>query len=179
MSEEEISYVKSLPFSTELRPQKTEDKEVSAEDLEKSLILNTKEGWNDYLNIFIKTYNELPELLPLLKPIAPLLFQYRITDRPEMDYWQLMEEDKVTWGPGDYSGNTVSTIIHKTDFETMKKVNSGETNPIEESMAGTYIVEGDMTRLMACAPLAPLNGKTHAIISNKLKKNKKNRGVIK
>lgn len=49
----------------------------------------------------------------------------------------------------------------------MKKVNSGETNPIEETMAGKYIVEGDMTKLIACTPLAPLNGKVHDIISDK------------
>ena len=180
MSGEEINYVKSLPYSTELIPQSSVDEGViieTSKNIEKSIQnqkinevkikLDTKEEWNDYLDKFFKAYNELPELLPLLKPIAPLLFQYRITDKHEMDYWQLMEEDKVSWGAGEYSGHTNSTIIHKTDFETMKKINSGETNPIEETMAGRYIVEGDMTKLIACTPLAPLNGKVHDIISDK------------
>ena len=82
-----------------------------------------------------------------------------------MDYWQLMEEDKVIWGMGEFTEDGISKVIHKTDFDTIKKVNSGESNPIEATMAGTYIVEGDMAKLMACTPLAPLNGKTHALIS--------------
>ena len=48
-----------------------------------------------------------------------------------------------------------------TNFEVIKKVNSGETNPIEATMAGTYDVDGDPTKLMACAPLLPLNAKAH------------------
>ena len=51
------------------------------------------------------------------------------------------------------------------EFNTIKKVNSGESNPIEATMAGRYLVEGDMAKLMACTPLAPLNGKVHALIS--------------
>ncbi|MFX0008885.1 MAG: hypothetical protein ACFE9R_01110 [Candidatus Hermodarchaeota archaeon] len=124
--------------------------------------LNTKEEWEAYLTRFMKAYNELPDLASMLEPVAPLLFQYEITDRPEMNYWQRIEKDRMDWGMGEYSGPEVPKIIHKTDFETMKKVNSGDSDPIQATMAGTYEVDGDPTKLMACAPLLPLNSKAHA-----------------
>ncbi len=168
MSDDEINYVKSLPFSAKIITQNEEPVENLDESLTGETIsfkIDTKEEWENYLNEFFKIYNELPELSPLLKPIAPLLFQYKITDKPEMDYWQIMEEKKVIWGMGEYSKDNIPKVIHKTDFDTIKKVNSGESNPIEATMAGTYVVEGDMAKLMACTPLAPLNGKTHALLS--------------
>ncbi len=123
--------------------------------------METKEEWESYLTRFVKAYNELPDIGSLLEPVAPLLFQYLITDRPEMNYWQLMEKEKMIWGMGEYSGPDAPKIIHKTDFATIKKVNSGETDPIQATMGGTYVVDGDPTLLMACAPLLPLNGKAH------------------
>ena len=60
--------------------------------------MDTKEEWEAYLPRFMKAYNELPDLTSMLKPVAPLLFQYEITDRPEMNYWQKIEEDKIDWG---------------------------------------------------------------------------------
>jgi len=124
--------------------------------------LDTKEEWESYLTNFMNAYNELPDLAPLLQPVSPLLFQYIITDRPEMNYWQFIEKDKMRWGMGEYSGAEAPKILHKTDFQTIKKVNSGESDPIQASMAGTYVVEGDVSKLMACAPLLPLNAKAHA-----------------
>lgn len=168
MSEEEINFIKSLPYSTELIPQRAEVEEVLNQNPKSeatSFKIDSKEEWENYLSQFFKVYNELPELPPLLKPVAPLLFQYKITDKPEMDYWQLMEEDKVIWGMGEYTIDGIPKVIHKTDFNTIKKVNSGESNPIEATMTGKYFVEGDLAKLMACTPLAPLNGKAHALIS--------------
>ena len=123
--------------------------------------MDTKEEWEAYLTRFMDAYNELPDLAPMLEPVAPLVFQYLITDKPEMSYWQFIEKDKMRWGMGEYSGSDAPTILHKTDFVTIKKVNSGESDPIQATMAGTYVVEGDVTKLMACAPLLPLNAKAH------------------
>ena len=67
----------------------------------------------------------------------------------------------MRWGMGEYSGADAPKILHKTNFETIKKVNSGESDPIQATMAGTYVVEGDVTKLMACAPILPLNAKAH------------------
>lgn len=121
----------------------------------------TKEEWEAYLTRFMDAYNELPDLAPMLEPVFPLIFQYLITDKPEMNYWQFIEKDKMRWGMGEYSGSDAPKILHKTDFATIQKVNSGESDPIQETMAGTYIVEGDVEKLMACATLLPLNAKAH------------------
>ncbi len=129
--------------------------------------LDTKEEWEAYLTDFMNAYNELPDITQLLQPIAPLIFQYIITDRPEMNYWQFIDKDKMKWGMGEYSGPEAPKIIHKTDFATIKQVNSGESDPIQATMAGTYVVEGDVAKLMACAPLLPLNAKAHAIAIQK------------
>ncbi|MBY9011970.1 MAG: U32 family peptidase [Candidatus Lokiarchaeota archaeon] len=168
MSDEEINVVKSLPFSYDLASQKFENGKIlnkNSKDEANLFKIDTKEEWESYLKDYFYIYNGLPELPPLLKPIAPLLFQYKITDNPEMDYWQIMEEDKVIWGMGEYTEDGIPKVIHKTDFNTIRKVNSGESNPIEATVAGTYFVEGDLAKLMACAPLAPLNGKTHNLVS--------------
>ena len=92
--------------------------------------MDTREEWEAYLDGFMKAYNELPDLATLLKPIAPLVFQYKINDRPEMDYWQSIEEDKMSWGMGEYNGPDVPKVIHKTSFEVIKKVNSIFSNTI-------------------------------------------------
>jgi hypothetical protein len=123
--------------------------------------MDTKEEWEAYLTRFMKAYNELPDLAPLLEPIAPLVFQYQITDKPEMNYWQFIDKDEMRWGMGEYSGADAPKILHKTDFATIMKVNSGESDPIKATMAGTYVVEGDVSKLMACAPILPLNAKAH------------------
>jgi putative sterol carrier protein len=109
----------------------------------------------------MKAYNEFPDLKMLIKPLAPLLFQYIVSDNSEMNYWQLLDEDKVCWGMGQYSGKDVPKVINKTNFETIKKINSGESDPIQATMAGIYTVEGDIAKLMACAPLIPFNAKAH------------------
>ena len=172
MSEEEINVARSLPYSYDLLSQKAEGENVLNGNSKVGAFqfkIETREEWESYLTEYFTIYNGLPELPPLLKPIAPLLFQYKITDNPEMDYWQVMKEDKVLWGMGEYSEDGIPKIIHKTNFETIKRVNSGESNPIEATVAGTYFIEGDLTKLMACAPLAPLNGKVHSLVS-KMKK---------
>ena len=124
--------------------------------------MTEQEEWEAYLTKFLKAYNALPELPPILKDIAPLVFQYRITDKPEMDYWFLFAADQINWGMGGYEGAKAPMVIHKTDFDTMKKVNSGETDPIKATVTGTYMIEGDVAKLMACAPLIPLSAKAHA-----------------
>lgn len=124
---------------------------------------NNETKWEQYLTSFMTAFNALPELKTHLKSIAPLFFQYIITDKPEMSYWQLFTENEVRWGMGLGEKPDIPTIIHKTDFETIKKVNSGESNPIQATMEGTYVVEGDMAKLIACTPILPLNAKAHAI----------------
>lgn len=125
--------------------------------------MNTKKEWEAYLTKFMKAFNEQPDLKALLKPVAPLAFQYVISDKPEMNFWQTFEKDKVKLGIGQYTGPIVAKTIHKTNFDTIKQVLSGESDPVQATIAGTYTIEGDLTKLIACSTLLPLNAKAHAI----------------
>ncbi len=181
LTKNQIKEIKERTYGTELMAEKARDRgeEVipPAHTVSKAIKINnkkevkikmdTKEEWESYLARFMKAYNELPDLPSLLQPIAPLVFQYVITDRPEMNYWQSIEKNKMGWGMGEYSGSDAPKIIHKTDFDTIKKVNSGESDPIQATMSGTYVIEGDVSKLMACAPLLPLNAKAHAKATQK------------
>ena len=180
MSNEDINYTKSLSYGTEIMAQKARSKgetiaeSRSSNDLqqvqnpaENKINLDTKQEWESYLTSLLNIYNDLTELKPLLPPVAPLIFQYIITDKPEMNYWQFIDKMQVKWGMGEYSGPTAPKIIHKANFETIKKVYAGKADPIQETMAKRYAVEGDMTKLMACVPLLPLFGKAHAIVIQK------------
>ena len=175
----QIKEIKERPYGTEIMAEKARERGeeiiTHAQPVSKAIKINnkkevkiemdTKEEWEDYLTRFMKALNELPELAPCLTQVAPLLFQYEIGDRPEMNFWQFVEKDKMSWGMGEYSGPDAPKTLHKTDFETVKGVFNGDSDPIQATMAGTYVVEGDMAKLMACAPLLPLNGKAHAKIT--------------
>jgi hypothetical protein len=121
------------------------------------------EEWQAYLSRFMKALNSFPELPPLLQAAAPVLFQYHITDCPEMNYWQLFEKDMIRWGMGENTQSTAPRVIHKTNFATIKEVNSGELDPVSATMTGQYFIEGDFGKLMVCAPLLPLNPRAHTI----------------
>lgn len=168
---DEIEEINSLPYGTKIMAQKAKERGIIINKTnfckqkmkEVKRNLESKEEWKEYLTRFMNAYNELPGLAQLLEPIAPLVFQYEITDKPEMSYWQFIDKDKMSWGMGQYLGTEAPIVIHKTDFETIKKVNSGESDPIQATMSGKYIIEGDVSKLMACAPLLPLNAKAHEI----------------
>jgi collagenase-like PrtC family protease len=166
---EELERIKSLPYGdpdrwgVKKKADTTADKEKESQ--QEQITISTEEEWKDYLTRFMKAYNGLSELEGLLQPVAPLIFQFEIKDKPEMSYWQLFQKDRVEWGLGTFSEDNIPKIIHSTDFETMKKVNSGEINAIQVSMTDKYDVRGDMDKLMECAPLLPLLAKAHSKIT--------------
>jgi putative sterol carrier protein len=64
---------------------------------------------------------------------------------------------------GENTEENIPKLIHKTDFDTLNKVNAGEINPVQATMDGTYAVDGDMAKLMACSPLIPVTVKAHGV----------------
>lgn len=165
-SKDELDEIKKLPYGTPLMAEKSGQEvpmqEKVSQKQESKFEIRSKAEWEAYLEKFIKEFNILvkPHLVNLP---TPMLFQYKISDHPEMDYWQLITSEDVQWGIGQSTQiDKFPTIIHKTDFDTIKKVNSGETDPVQATMAGSYVVEGDTAKLMACAPILPLNAQAHA-----------------
>jgi len=120
----------------------------------------TLEEWNNYLKILTQAMNDNEKILPVLKSVSPLVFQYSIADNPNFNYWHKFESSGVSFGIGTIQ-ESMPTIHHKTDQNTLIKVNSGETNPIQATMDGIYVVDGDITKLMACAPLIPITVEAH------------------
>jgi len=124
--------------------------------------LTDKAKWKEYLEQLTKEFNNLPEVPPILNTIEPTIFQYHLNDHPELNYWHAFDKNGIRVGMGEnmQDGDFIK-LIHKADFETVRKVNSGEQNPVQATMAGLYTVDGDMAKLMACAPLLPLQVKAH------------------
>ena len=123
-----------------------------------------KTKWTEYLEKVTKAFNELPEVPPILSSIEPTLFQYNLNDHPELNFWHAFDKNGIRGGIGENTEDKdYIKLIHKADFEIIRKVFSGEQNPVEATMKGIYVVEGDMTKLMACAPLLPLQVKAHEI----------------
>lgn len=124
------------------------------------------EEWENYLKDFISAYNNLSELSPILGTVAPLLFQFRISDNPEMNFWFSFETERVIQGMGENSESSIPKLYHIADFDTMRNVLSGTIDPISATSEGKYKIIGDMNILTACTPLLPLNEKAHNLIKN-------------
>ena len=124
--------------------------------------------WTEYIERLSKEFNDLPEVLPILGSIEPTLFQYNLNDHPELNFWHAFDKNGIRGGMGENTEDKdYIKLIHKADFEVVRKVFNGEQNPIEATMAGIYLVDGDMTKLMACAPLLPLQVKAHEKVIQK------------
>ncbi len=117
--------------------------------------------WKEYLKKFVKAYNTLPELSSILPSVAPLIFQFDITDQPGMNFWFLFNNDKVTWDLGQNKAKDIPTLIHQADLATIKMILAGKKDPIAATMEGTYKVDGALNQLMVCTPLLPLLEKAH------------------
>ncbi|MFW9864609.1 MAG: SCP2 sterol-binding domain-containing protein [Candidatus Thorarchaeota archaeon] len=118
--------------------------------------------WTDYIKKLTKEFNALPEVPPILSSIEPTLFQYNLNDHPELNFWHAFDKNGIKGGMGENTEDKdFIRLVHKADFEVIRKVFSGKLNPVQATMDGIYIVDGDMAKLMACAPLLPLQVKAH------------------
>lgn len=124
--------------------------------------------WTEYIERLTKEFHDLPEVQPILGSIEPTIFQYNLNDHPELNFWHAFDENGIRGGMGDNTEDKdFIKLIHKADFEVVRKVFSGEQNPVQATMAGLYVVDGDMAKLMACSPLLPLQVKAHEKIIQK------------
>lgn len=120
-------------------------------------------GWTAYLERLTGILNGLPELRPILDKSAPVVFQYRMHDFSEYNYWYSFKKDNVKWGLGENTEENIPKIIHKANLDIIRKINAGDIHPVQARMEGTYSIDGDMRKLMECTPLLPILAKAHAI----------------
>ena len=121
-----------------------------------------KAKWTDYIGKLTKEFNDLPEVKPLLENVEPTIFQYSLNDHPELNFWHSFDKNGIRGGMGENTEDKdYILLIHKADFDVVRKVFSGEQNPVQATMAGLYVVDGDMAKLMACSPFLPLQVVAH------------------
>jgi len=124
--------------------------------------------WTEYIEKLTKEFNDLPEVKPLLESVEPTIFQYSLNDHPELNFWHAFDKNGIRGGIGENSEDKdYIMLIHKANFDVVRKVFSGEQNPVQATMAGLYVVDGDMAKLMACAPFLPLQVVAHEKIIQK------------
>ena len=124
--------------------------------------------WTEYLEKLTKEFNDLPEIPPLLDVVEPTIFQYNLNDHSELNFWHAFDKNGIRVGMGENTeDNDYIKLIHKADFDVVRKIFSGEQNPVQATMAGLYLVDGDMAKLMACAPFLPLQVKAHEKVIQK------------
>ncbi|MFX1273869.1 MAG: radical SAM protein [Promethearchaeota archaeon] len=153
---------KLLPICTRCPCSDTID--VSASKEHKLLDISE---WTDYITRLTKEFNDLPEIKPLLTNVEPTIFQYNLNDHPELNFWHAFDKNGIRGGMGENTEDTdYIKLIHKANFDIVRKVFSGEQNPVQATMAGLYVVDGDMTKLMACAPFLPLQVVAHEKVIN-------------
>ncbi len=123
--------------------------------------------WNAYMTELTKEFAKLPEVPAILKNINPTIFQYHLKDREDLNFWHAFDQNGIRFGMGENTEDLNHIkLVHNADFEIVKKVFSGEQNPVQATMAGLYTVDGDMAKLMECSPLLPLQVKAHEKIKN-------------
>ncbi|TXT67424.1 MAG: hypothetical protein BAJALOKI1v1_100037 [Promethearchaeota archaeon] len=159
LSKEDIEAIEAQPYSHEW----TEDFTESTQ--ESSSVKKNKDDWNAYLAQFMSSLEGFTELSSLTPSLAPLVIEYQISDASEMTFWQAFIDSKMEWGLGAYSNPEIPKMIHKTDFDTIQKVLSGEMDPIKATMDGKYAVEGNTEKLMECVPLITLYKEAHKKIA--------------
>ncbi|HMB22419.1 MAG TPA: aromatic prenyltransferase, partial [Anaerolineales bacterium] len=125
--------------------------------------LESLSGWKAYLERLIEILNTLPELKPILDKSAPVVFQYRMHDFSEYNYWYSFQKDGIKWELGENTEENIPKVIHKASLEIIKKINAGEIHPVQAKVDGIYSIDGDMRKLMECTPLLPLLAKAHAL----------------
>ena len=124
--------------------------------------------WTEYIEKLTNEFNDLPEVPPILASIEPTVFQYSLKDHPKLNFWHAFDKNGIRGGIGENTEDKAFIkLIHKADFEVIRKVFSGEQDPIKATMEGIYVVEGDMTKLMACAPLLSLQVVAHEKVIGK------------
>ncbi|MFW9864610.1 MAG: radical SAM protein [Candidatus Thorarchaeota archaeon] len=140
---------------------------VDVSDKKEHDLLNINK-WTDYIERLTKEFNELPDVKPLLANVEPTVFQYNLNDHPELNFWHAFDKNGIRGGMGENVENKdYIQLIHRADFDVVRKIFSGEQNPVQATMAGLYKVDGDMAKLMACAPFLPLQVVAHEKVINK------------
>ena len=121
-----------------------------------------KEDWFNYLEKIAEKLNSYPDCAEIFEGIGEITFLYKVTDKPEFTFNQEYTGSKMIIHQGEIEN---ATVTHIMEFDTIKGVFAGTTNPIEETAKGNYAVEGNTAKLLKAAGLLPYIKKAHSEIS--------------
>jgi MoaA/NifB/PqqE/SkfB family radical SAM enzyme len=124
----------------------------------------TVEDWKSYLEKLTGQINSFPDVQDALQQIGPVLFQYRLKEGDDYNFWHLFNKDQVVLGYGENKDNYESTLYHTTRLDTLYNINAGLTNPVQATMEGIYSVDGATNRLMDCVPMLQFTIKAHKLV---------------
>ncbi len=121
------------------------------------------EEWIEYLKKIADKLNLYPECTEFFEGIGPdVTFQYKVTDKPEYNFYQEYTGSKMIVYPGNIDNPTVTHIMA---FELIRGTFAGTVNPIEETAKGNYKIEGNTAKLLKAGGLIPYIKKAHSEIS--------------
>jgi putative sterol carrier protein len=104
-------------------------------------------GTLDWLDMFVKLYNERPELQEALKDLDAKV-GYEFTDRPDLVPKFAYIKDGVVVEHGEFSDPSTMDYVIKGNYETWKQMTMGEIDPMNALMAGKVKVQGNMAALL-------------------------------
>lgn len=121
-----------------------------------------KEEWIEYLKKIAEKVNSYPECKEFFEGIGEVTFQYKVTDKPECNFYQEYTGSGMIVYPGNIENPTVTHIMA---FDIIRGVFDGTVNPIEETAKGNYSIEGNTAKLLKAAGLIPYIKKAHSEIT--------------
>ncbi|MBU1672711.1 MAG: SCP2 sterol-binding domain-containing protein [Actinobacteria bacterium] len=104
-------------------------------------------GTLDWLDMFVKLYNERPELQEALKDLDAKV-GYEFTDRPDLVPKFVHMKEGVAVEHGEFSDPATMDYVIKANYETWKLMTMGELDPMNALMAGKVKVQGNMAALL-------------------------------
>ena len=121
-----------------------------------------KDEWNEYLQKIAEKINTYPECKEFFEALAEVTFQYKVTDKPEYNFYQEYTGSNVNINLGIIENPTVTHIMK---FDVIRGVFAGNINPIDATAEGNYAVEGNMAKLLKASGLIPYIKKAHSEVS--------------
>jgi putative sterol carrier protein len=104
-------------------------------------------GSNEWLDAYVKLFNENPKMLDALKDFNAKV-GYEFTDRPDIiPKYAHLSEGKIL-DHGEITEDLAMDFVIKANYETWKVMTLGELDPMNALMAGKVKVQGNMAALL-------------------------------
>lgn len=108
---------------------------------------NVEFGSVDWLNMYVKLFNERPELQEALKDLTARV-AYEFTDRPDLAPKFAYIKEGVIEEHGEVTDEGSMDYVIRANYDVWKQMTLGELDPMNALMAGKVKVTGNMAALL-------------------------------